>query len=228
MGTDVKHSNPKLRMFPASVTPTCVRLVDIFADQDYISQFHLVGGTSLAVQLEHSLSEDLDFFSMEEFNPLDWKLPENFQITKINENYLRGEWMGTKCDFVFFAYPPHYDFIEWRGLKLLAADDIGLFKLLALTGRNRKKDIVDLYFIDKMVKPLSEVIHDFFTRYHRSDVNDLKKFEQLFNDEAIENSQMPIMLKPFDWDTGYAEVKQKILAAIKAEIGIELPDTLTA
>lgn len=223
MGTDVKRSTPKLRLFPPSVTPTCLRLVDIFAAQPYISQFHLVGGTSLAVQLEHRLSEDLDFFSMEQFNPLEWQLPEDLEIYTRNENYLRGDWHGTKCDFVLFAYPPYYPLIDWRGLKLLAAEDIGLFKLLALTGRNRKKDIVDLYFIDKMVKPLSEVIHDFFTKYHRTDVNDLKQFQQLFNDEAIANSDMPVMLKPFDWDTGYAEVKEKILAAIKTEIGIELP-----
>lgn len=104
----------------------------------------------------------------------------------------------------------------------MSADDIGLFKLLALTGRNRKKDIVDLYFIDKEVKPLYEVIRDFATKYHHSDVNMLRQVEQLFNDEAIAASDMPVMLKPFDWETGYAEVKEKILAAIKAEIGVNL------
>lgn len=222
MGTDVKRSNSKLRMFPETITTACLQVIRDIGKLSHMRGFYLVGGTSLALQLGHRQSIDLDFFSQQMFNPQVWPLVQGESVIVRNEAWAQSEIRGTRVDFMYFAYPYHYPLIPWEGINLMSADDIGLFKLLALTGRNRKKDIVDLYFIDKEVKPLYEVIRDFATKYHHSDVNMLRQVEQLFNDEAIAASDMPVMLKPFDWETGYAEVKEKILAAIKAEIGVNL------
>lgn len=224
MGSASRPRSDKDKMFPEAAVPACLRLIDRIAKLDFVSSFHLVGGTALSLQLGHRLSEDLDFFSTEEFDPRHWveelSSQTGHQELTAAHNDLRGRIDSVKIEFIYFAYPPHFPLVHWRGIKLLDARDIGMFKLMAVLGRNRKKDIVDLYFIDKEVMPLENLFREFKERYSQGDVNLFRQLETLFNDEEIALSQMPVMLKPLDWEDAYRTVKQKLVAAIKAELKV--------
>lgn len=206
-------------MHEETLTPEGLRLADYFSSCSFISQFHLVGGTALSLQLGHRKSDDLDFFTLQDFDPQDWSkevnaIPLPYKLNYAN-NLLDIDAGPTNVTFLYFGYPPLTPLLGWRGLNVMSAEDIGLFKLLAVIGRNRKKDIVDLYFIDKEVMPLREIVQLFSEKYHKSEVNMLRQIEELFNDEAIERSDMPIVLKEFDWQEGYAEVKSRLTQAIR-------------
>lgn len=200
-----------------------IRLADYFASKSFTQDFYLVGGTALALQIGHRESVDLDFFSQQTFDAHNWlphitDVPEKENLT-LGENHLKLDGNPTKVEFIHFAYPPHYPLLDWRGLRMIDAKDIGLFKLLALIGRNRKKDIIDLWFIDREVKPLQQVVADFFHKYDQGDINLLKQMEGLFDDENVARSDMPKMLKPVNWQQAYEEVKTKIAQAIKKQLG---------
>ena len=43
-------------------------VLEALSKRDYLKDFALAGGTSLALQLGHRISIDLDFFTLKEFN----------------------------------------------------------------------------------------------------------------------------------------------------------------
>jgi hypothetical protein len=213
-----------MQMFTETISPTCFRLIQDLSNLPFTQDFYLVGGTSLALQIGHRTSIDLDFFSTQTFNPSSWpvELDKVGAVTnlQVRENNIVGAINGVKIEYLHFAYPPKFPLLEWEGIKLMSAMDIGLFKILAIIGRNRKKDIVDLFFIDQHIADLDQVIHTFATTYDAGDVNLLKQLELLFDDQEIEKSSMPMMLVDFDWNSAYKHVKTKLTKAITRELGI--------
>lgn len=218
MGHNDGNKSTGLQMQLETISPACLRLIQDLANTPFNGDFYLVGGTALALQIGHRTSIDLDFFTTKEFDPASWraKLEQLGKITKLTAkpNNLISTVNGVKLEYLYFAYPPRFPLIEWEGIKMMDARDIGLFKILAILGRNRKKDIIDLYFIDKLVMPLEQVIETFVNLYDEGDINLLKQVEVLFDDYQVEKSSMPIMLKSFDWGVAYPEVKTKLLKAI--------------
>lgn len=211
-------------MHEETITSACLRLIKSLGETSFCNNFYLVGGTALSLQLGHRHSIDLDFFSHSEFDPMPWlaevkRLPVEGDMT-IQPNHLKIDSDDPKTEFIYFAYPPQFDLVEWHGIKLMTPRDIGLFKILAILGRNRKKDIIDLYFIDRDVEPLDELVLDFIEKYDPGDVNLLRQVETLFDDEAVEQSDMPMMLVECDWPTAYKHVKKQLSEAIRKHLGL--------
>lgn len=208
-------------MHPEAVAPTCLRLIDNLTPHSFLNEFYLVGGTALALYLGHRLSIDLDFFTDQEFQPMIWlnKLPKG-EDTICRENHFRTIVDNTKLEMIYFAYRPTQELNHWQGINILSPIDIGLYKLLAIIGRNRKKDIIDLYFIDKKIIPIPDLIKLFTEKYDSGDINLLKQVETLFDDEAINQSDMPIMREELNWDKAYAEVKEKVVRGIQELIQV--------
>ncbi len=214
MGRDTKLQSKRVQVHTEAVTPITLQLIKDLSKQDFVKDFHLAGGTALALQIGHRLSVDLDFFSLSEFNPRSWlnklgKLGEVSNI-QIGESNLLCFINGVKVEFIYFAYPPKHPYTEMLGLKLLDPVDIGMLKLLAIVGRNRKKDILDLYCIDKDVMPLKKLFQEFISSFDEGDINLLKQVELLFDEKQIEKSEMPVMLREVEWKEAYLHVKRVI------------------
>lgn len=131
--------------------------------------FILAGGTALAMQLGHRVSEDLDFFTTGQFST-----DELFRglkkgglapsVLQEEKETLTVSARGTKLSF--FRYP--YPFLERRrsmgGIPLAGVIDIASMKVTAITQRGAKRDFVDLYFILKDV-PFRKVAENTIRRY---------------------------------------------------------------
>lgn len=52
-------------VLPSNTASTLTKL----RDKSFLSNFYLSGGTALTLQIGHRESEDLDFFTKEDFNP---------------------------------------------------------------------------------------------------------------------------------------------------------------
>jgi len=117
--------------------------------------FALAGGTSLALQIGHRISVDLDFFTLEEFG-LEDVLPaisREYKVTLSEKNALSLFVSGIKVDFLRHHYPILNDLISKDGLLLYDIHDIAAMKLNAIINRGSKKDFFDIYYLLEKFSP---------------------------------------------------------------------------
>jgi predicted nucleotidyltransferase component of viral defense system len=114
-------------------------------------QFGLAGGTSLALQIGHRKSIDLDLFSPESFLPseIENSLAESslwqYEPMSRSEHMLFCSINKIKCDFVYEPFPLINPFIETEGVKLYSVADITAMKMHTICGRGKKKDFFDIF-----------------------------------------------------------------------------------
>ena len=121
-----------------------------------ISEYYMIGGTALSLQLGLRESFDFDFCVPSQFNN-EILLEE---LEKIGEIKIKQNQKGT-CDVIldgvqisFFYYPNKVinEFVnttEMPKLKIASIIDIAIMKVVAIGGRGAKKDFFDLYNIIK-------------------------------------------------------------------------------
>lgn len=130
-------------------------------DKLIVGSFYLTGGTALAeFYLEHRLSEDLDFFSEQEFDPLFItstfkKLQKEAGIVKINYEQsfsrnlffleLNGETI--KTEFTYFPFTRIESKKRYGDLYIDSLIDIAVNKIFTIYQKPRSRDFIDLYCI---------------------------------------------------------------------------------
>lgn len=131
-------------------------------EKGLLRDFYLAGGTGLALLLRHRWSEDLDFFSAQEFDSLALvtKLAElgDFTVTRQAEGTVHGFMGKVKVSFLHYPYPLLDEFEYYQGVKIAGLRDIAAMKLVALVQRGTKKDFIDLYCLEKEKFRLEEMI----------------------------------------------------------------------
>ncbi len=130
---------------------TFTLLQKIFEIPAINSQFALAGGTSLALQIGHRKSIDLDLFSFASFLPTDIESllagNKNWQYEPMSktERMLFCTIDNVKCDFVNEPFPLIEPFIDVEKVKLYSIPDIAAMKMHTICGRGKKKDFFDIY-----------------------------------------------------------------------------------
>lgn len=146
------------------LTPTQINLLKAIGKESaFTEHFYLSGGTALAgFYLHHRYSEDLDFFSMEEVDPMPisifFKRPKNelgitgvTSETKMNRNlfFLTIGKEEVKTEFTYFPFtqidPPQKEF----GIFIDSPKDIAVNKLFTIYQRSTARDYIDLYCLNK-------------------------------------------------------------------------------
>ncbi len=134
-----------------TVVPELMELLRKLMKVDSFSNFHLVGGTSLALQMGHRNSIDIDLFGKQEIDSdLFINLLNNFgkiEVKTTSKNILITDVAGIKVDFVNYQYQLIEKPLEIDGIRMLSKQDISAMKLNAIAGRGSKKDFIDLYFL---------------------------------------------------------------------------------
>lgn len=112
-------------------------------------KFYLGGGSGLALQLGHRISEDLDFFTTEYFQPeLLSRSLENryrYQETMVGSGTLYCDINGVKVSFLYYRVPLIYPIVEFQKIKIADWHDIIAEKFKVLSQRGSRKDFYDLY-----------------------------------------------------------------------------------
>lgn len=135
-------------------------------DKGIVDAFYLTGGTALAeFYLEHRLSEDLDFFSEQEFDPLFItsmlkKIQNQAGIKKVsyeqsfNRNlfFLELENDTIKTEFTYFPFTRIDTKKKFGDLYIDSLLDIAVNKIFTIYQKPRSRDFIDLYFILKQEK----------------------------------------------------------------------------
>lgn len=173
------------------------------------SDFYLVGGTALALQYGHRISIDLDLFG--NVNALDIPLIDDI-IKDFGKLGVKGKSRvaygvfidEVKVDFVKYPFKLLEPLILIDGIRLASDADIGAMKLEAITGRGKRKDFVDLYFL--LQKYSLEQLLNFYESKFPSG-NPMLVLRSLVYFEDANEDMEGLELKKIKWE----EIKQFII-----------------
>jgi predicted nucleotidyltransferase component of viral defense system len=196
-----------------TVDPSTLELLMRLQSESFLSEFVLVGGTALSLQIGHRKSIDLDFFTVIDFesNSLIEQLSQSYNLTVLHKTpqTVIGKIDGVKVDFIRFRYPFIRPVIFMEGIRMLSVDDIAPMKLDAIVGRGKKKDFYDLYFLLNQYS-LKELLALYTEKYkHQSDFQVIRSLAYFEDAEADPD---PLV---FDANISWDSVKNAIILAIE-------------
>lgn len=176
------------------------------------SELNLVGGTSLALQIGHRKSIDLDLFGHFEIDNHSFttilKLLGDVIILNQTSNIKSFLINNIKVDFVNYPYSWLESYQEVNGIRLATMTDIAAMKLAAITGRGTKKDFIDLFFLFDYYS-LTEML--LFYKKKFPDGSEFMVIKSLTYFEDAEKDPLPLMLAELNWD----KVKSTIISNTK-------------
>lgn len=135
----------------------------LFEQKDIHSSFYLSGGTALAeYYLHHRYSEDLDFFSQKDIDPMAIhailkKLTPQLKIQKVdyqqsfNRNlfFLHFKDEVLKTEFTYYPFSHIEQPKEINAIRIDSLTDIAVNKTFTIYQKPRSRDFIDLYLILK-------------------------------------------------------------------------------
>jgi predicted nucleotidyltransferase component of viral defense system len=175
------------------------------------SNLVLCGGTSLALQIGHRKSIDIDLFGVIEVDEISISriLSEQgkTQIIKKTPSILIYTVDGVKVDIVNYQYPWIQGAISEDSIRLASIQDIAAMKLAAITGRGSKKDFIDIYFLLQHYS-ISQMLNLYNQKY--KDGSSFMVLKSLTYFDDAEADPEPFMLTPINWD----QIKNAILRQV--------------
>ena len=182
-----------------------------------LDDWTLAGGTGLALQLGHRLSEDLDFFFPGPFDShsLLKKLALRGAVSVHGRatSTLHVGFQGVKLTFLSLEAPLLFRGINYRGLSIADPRDIAVMKIVAIGGRGARKDFVDLFFCLESIGSLSPILSLLRQRFKNKgiDYNEYHLMKSLIYFADAETEPMPRMLKKASWD----DIKNRIVTEVR-------------
>lgn len=179
-------------------------------------KFYLAGGTALALQLCHRTSLDFDFYTKSHFRPnkllsdLKEAFPEKIEEVSKAKNTLLVRIDKVSSSFFRYKYPLIFPLIKTAGPPLASLEDIAAMKFIALTGRARKRDYVDIFYLIKAIG-LAKMFAVAKKKYPPFNPYIVRRALTFFNDIGEEEGRIKILDKNFSW----AKAKRKIFAEVK-------------
>ncbi|WDN89039.1 hypothetical protein BuS5_02007 [Desulfosarcina sp. BuS5] len=128
-------------------------LLNFMEKSDFLHKYVLVGGSALALHLQHRKSEDLDFFTYEDsFNKNEiFEYIKQFEFKEIiNESNEQIDILINGVKITFFN--AKWDFLKPLGIEkfnLSSIDALAAMKVNTLFLRAKFRDYYDLYFLVK-------------------------------------------------------------------------------
>lgn len=194
-------------LYYETIYPKTLGLLKQINSINEFSDFHLAGGTSLALQIGHRISVDLDFFGKTEISHeviLDFISDiSSPTILTQSRNILILNVQNVKVDFVKYKYPLLKPPLVIDDLRLFSLEDIGAMKLAAIIGRGKKRDFFDIYFLLNHFT-MRELIQFYNEKYYDGSEFILAKSLVYFED--AEEDEIPDLLEKIEWEM----VKEKI------------------
>lgn len=197
-----------------TISPVMHDLLLKISNTDFLSGFALAGGTSLALQMGHRKSIDIDLFAFEkpDMNELSLQLENSFEdivIRKTAPAFIFCYINNVKTDFV-----NHSNHLLLRplevidGVRFFSKEDVAAMKLNAICGRGSKKDFYDIYALLRLFS-LQEML-ELYDKKFRSD-NSWMAIKSLQYFEDAESEDSPELMT---WFPEWEEIKNELLLKV--------------
>ena len=197
-----------------TIDAATLELLKRLMGDERLQGFALVGGTSLALQIGHRISVDLDLFTEKEFEADE--LREYLErYYHLQTDYLafatvKGEIEGVQVDCIAHAYSWLKPFVLEEGVRLASLEDICAMKLNAIAGNGtRIKDFVDVAHLSSRFS-LEQMLKFYEEKYQANPLMPLKGIVYF----ADINKNAPVKMangKPLDWKS----IEKRLLAMEK-------------
>lgn len=191
-------------LYKETVTSSTLGLLRRLMDDPQLQDFVLVGGTSLALQIGHRVSVDLDLFSVSSFEEtgLNQYLIDHyhFETDFLARSTVKGEIEGVQIDCLSHAYPLVGEINVDEAIRLASLQDIAAMKLNAISGNGtRIKDFIDIAYLAEYM-PLNQMLKAYQNKYKTMNVlipvKALTFFEEINFNEPIKM----LSSKNFNWE----------------------------
>lgn len=190
-------------------------LLSLFKNKDFLDDFYLSGGTALSLQLGHRESEYLDFFTQNEFDPLQLQ-PHLEKLGKLSSveadpGTLNLFLNDVKVQFLRYPYPLLESKINFEQIWLSSKIDIACTKLITISSRGSKKDFIDMYFLLQEYS-LPQLFEKLPQKYPQTDYSEIHLLKSLLYFVAADDQPMPRMHQDVSWEKIRAEITRKVVA----------------
>ena len=188
-------------LYESTIESKTFELLERLMGDEKFNDFHLAGGTALALQLGHRKSIDLDLFSLEDFN-FDYinqylKAKYDFIDSYFEKNTLKGFIKEIKIDFLTHTYPFVAPVVTDDNVRLYSVNDIAAMKLNAITHNGtRVKYFIDIAYLSSVIS-LSEMLDSYETKYSSNYFTALKSL--LYFDDIDFNEPIQMTVGKFQW-----------------------------
>lgn len=200
-------------LYLRAIEPRTLGLLKSILKEPLLANNFLVGGTSLALQMGHRLSVDLDLFTHQPFEAeqLLEKLREHYDVQPltITNRIFIVVVEGIKVDCVHFKYPFSFPICHEEGVRMADMRDIAPMKLDAVTKRGSKKDFYDMYYLFKRFSPI-QIIEWYNAMFQHS--TSFHVIRSLTYFEDAEETEMPLV---FDKKITWSIVKNSMIQTVK-------------
>ncbi len=195
------------------IKPHTFKLIQLLQTKEYIKDFYLVGGTSLALQIGHQFSIDIDLFTQQEFDSdqLFSTLQNDFaaEVFVKNKNTLLCFIENVKTDFIKHSYPFINPPICKDGIAILSCEDIAAMKVNAIINSGQRfKDFIDIYYLLELFS-IKDILQ-FFNQKYKGMNAIIAPRALTFFDEIDYTNEPPITLKKLT----AKQVQKRILDAM--------------
>jgi predicted nucleotidyltransferase component of viral defense system len=202
-----------------AVSKKLLGLVETLQQIPALDSFVLVGGTSLALQMGHRVSEDIDLFTQnnidQEFiiETLRKEFGNSFAVSALSHNTINCVISNIKVDLLRHGYPYVDSIVREDKLRLLGLSDIAAMKLNAIAGNGtRMKDFIDVYFLlDRF--SLKQMFSFYKKKYTDQDIYHVRKSLTYFDDIPPDSWRTIRLIQErgLDFDT----MKKKLLRSVR-------------
>lgn len=184
-----------------TIEPHTLELLRKIQSLPELKDCRLVGGTSLALQIGHRKSVDLDFFGHLDCDAEDLKLvlSKVGQVIVLKQSANIHVFMidDVKVDIVNYQYDWISPALVEDNLVLADKVDVAAMKINAIIGRGTKKDFIDIAFLLKEYS-LSDLLRFFFKKYPDASIFLAAKSLAYYDDAEYE--PMPHMFSEVTWE----------------------------
>lgn len=193
---------------PQAMPPATNLVFSKLAGQKFISDYVLVGGTALSMQIEHRLSEDLDFVIDAEkinLNSIKRNISKLFPGYKIirQDNGWQVDMIVDTVKLTFFStsavdigFSVKNHAFHYGRVNICDAKTIASLKLAAIAQRNTIRDYYDLFMLAKYHYPLKDIIHQ--TKSLFPGLSPITYSETLIYTDDIEEENIAAHLSPVE------------------------------
>jgi len=198
-------------LYYKTIESTTLELLKKIQTNDLFRSLRLVGGTSLALQIGHRISIDINLFGTINASKLEITRQLNtigeVKTIHFTDNIAVYSVDGIKVDIVNYPYPWLESAINKDELHLANMQDIAAMKLAAITGRGSKKDFIDIFFLLKNYN-LKEILGFYNQKYH--DGSSFLVLKSLAYFEDAEDELIPKMFDSIGWETVKETIQKKL------------------
>lgn len=168
-------------------------------------KFYLAGGTGLALQLGHRISNDFDFFANQEFDSrmLAQKLKKmcvSWEENLITENTVVVIMDKVRVSFFYYDVKLSYALISFKEIPVADWRDIIAEKFKVISQRGSKKDFYDIYeiFVSKKLS-IEQAVEIFKNRFVSTGINYYHVLKSLAYFEDAESDPAPKTFRKVEW-----------------------------